>query len=71
MQRKTSAKSRVNKNNASDKQKPVRKRYVVTPQTAYHIQELAFQENTTEGRIIDKLMRTYLCERAIKYRSNR
>ena len=56
---------------SSDERKPkvVRKRYNVTPQTAYHIQELAFQEQTTEGRIIDKIMRSYLCDRASKYRN--
>ena len=40
--------------------KIVSKRYNVTSQTAYHITELALMENTTEGRIVDKMMRTYL-----------
>ena len=39
--------------------------YHVTSQTAYHIAELALQEKTTEGRIIDKLMRNYLAERGV------
>ena len=45
----------------------VRKNYHVTSQTAYHIAELALQEKTTEGRIIDKLMRNYLAERGVYY----
>lgn len=40
--------------------KILKKNYHVTSQTAYHITRLAMQENTSEGRIIDKLMRTYL-----------
>lgn len=44
----------------SDKPKIVSKRYNVTSQTAYHIAELALREGTTEGRILDKIMRTYL-----------
>ncbi|MCM1295037.1 MAG: hypothetical protein NC311_05800 [Muribaculaceae bacterium] len=47
-------------NGYSDKPKVVAKRYNVTSQTAYHITELALREGTTEGRIIDKIMRTYL-----------
>lgn len=42
-------------------QKILKKNYHVTSQTAYHITKMALQENTSEGRIIDKLMRTYLC----------
>ena len=42
------------------KKKIVRKNYHVTSQTAYHITRLALQENTTEGHIIDKIMRNYL-----------
>lgn len=38
----------------------VKKNYHVTSQTAYHITDLALREGTTEGRIIDKIMRTYL-----------
>ena len=49
------------------RQKPVKKTYIVTPQTAYHVQELALQEDTTEGRIIDKIMRTYLSNLATEY----
>lgn len=56
-----------NNDNPTREVKIVRKRYNVTTQTAYHIQELAFQEGTTEGRIIDKLMRSYLCDRASRY----
>lgn len=47
-------------NGYSDKPKIVSKRYNVTTQTAYHITELALREGTTEGRILDKIMRTYL-----------
>lgn len=53
------------------KQKAVKKNYIVTPQTAYHIQELALQEKTTEGRIIDKIMRSYLCNRATIYQNSK
>lgn len=53
----------------NDETKAIRKRYLVSPQTAYHIQELAFQEQTTEGRIIDKIVRSYLANKAIKYRN--
>ena len=64
--------SKPSNNNSSDNgnRKIVRRRYNVTPQTAYHIQELALQEQTTEGHIIDKLMRSYLCERAARYHRN-
>lgn len=57
--------------NKRDPNKPkiLKKCYHVTSQTAYHIQELAFQEQTTEGRIIDKLIRTYLCERSSRYQN--
>lgn len=51
-----------------EKIKTEKKMYIVSSQTAYHIRELALQENTTEGRIIDKIMRTYLCNRAMEYR---
>lgn len=50
-----------------EKQRIVKKRYNVTSQTAYHIQELALQEQTTEGRILDKIMRCYLANRAEQY----
>lgn len=40
--------------------KILKRNYHITSQTAYHISELAFMENTSEGRIIDKLMRLYL-----------
>ncbi|WP_300944036.1 hypothetical protein [uncultured Duncaniella sp.] len=45
-----------------DKPKILKKYYHVTAQTAYHIARLAIQEGTSEGRIIDKIMRTYLAE---------
>ena len=47
--------------------KTVDKRYIVTSQTAYHITKLALSENTTEGRIIDKIMRTYLASLRTPY----
>lgn len=43
--------------------KTVNKRYKVTSQTAYHIMEIALQEGLTEGRVIDKIIRTYLASR--------
>ena len=46
------------------KPKILKKNYHVTSQTAYHITQLALQENTSEGRIIDKLMRNYLASRS-------
>lgn len=51
--------------NSSQKPAHVKKLYIVSPQTAYHITELAMQENTTEGRIVDKIMRTYLASTRI------
>ena len=47
--------------------KIVKRNYHVTSQTAYHIAELAFQEQTSEGRIIDKIVRSYLADRASRY----
>ena len=49
-------------NDKSFEKKPriVRKNYHVTSQTAYHITQMALACNTSEGRIIDKLMRNYL-----------
>ena len=48
-------------NTGKDPHKPkiLKKNYHVTAQTAYHITQLALQENTSEGRIIDKLVRNY------------
>lgn len=46
-----------------NKPKILKKNYHVTSQTAYHITQLAIAENTSEGRIIDKLMRNYLASR--------
>lgn len=53
-----------NSNRKTDTPKIVSKRYHVTTQTAYHLMEIALQEGTTEGRVIDKLMRTYLASRS-------
>ncbi len=41
----------------------VSRKYNVTSMTAYHISKLAAQEGMTEGRVIDKIMRTYLASR--------
>lgn len=57
-------------NGYSDKPKILSKRYNVTSQTAYHITELALREGTTEGRIIDKIMRTYLATQRIQSRDH-
>ena len=45
-----------------DPHKPriIRKNCHVTSQTAYHITQMAIACNTSEGRIIDKLMRNFL-----------
>lgn len=51
-----------------DKPSVVKRNYHVTSQTAYHITELAMQEQTSEGRIIDKIMCSYLAERSERYR---
>lgn len=40
-----------------DKPKHVSRNYHVTPQTAYNVSKLAMMLNTSEGRIIDKLVR--------------
>lgn len=48
---------------ADGKPRILKKNYHVTSQTAYHITQLALAENTSEGRIIDKLMRNYLATR--------
>lgn len=45
--------------------KIVDRRYKVTSQTAYHITEIALQEGITEGRVIDKIIRTYLANRSL------
>lgn len=49
----------------SQKPKILKKNYHVTAQTAYHITELAMINGTSEGRVIDKLMRFYLASRDI------
>lgn len=41
----------------------VKRNYHVTSQTAYHITRMAMEQNTSEGRIIDKIIRTYLADR--------
>lgn len=41
----------------------VSRKYNVTSMTAYHIAKLAAQEGMTEGRVIDKIIRTYLASR--------
>lgn len=46
-----------------NKPKIVKKNYHVTSQTAYHISKLAMENNTSEGRIIDKIVRNYLASR--------
>lgn len=43
-----------------NKPKILKKNYHVTTQTAYHITQLALQEGTSEGRILDKIVRNYL-----------
>lgn len=48
------------------KRKIVKKNYHVSSQTAYHITQLALQENCGEGRIIDRLMTSYLASRSLK-----
>lgn len=50
-----------------DKPKIVKRNYHVTHQTAYHIRELALQEGIPEGKVIDKLMRSYLAEKNMRY----
>lgn len=42
-----------------NKPKIVKKCYHITTQTAYHITQLALQENTSEGRILDKIIRDF------------
>lgn len=44
----------------SNKPKIVKRNYHVTAQSAYNIRKLAMENNTSEGRIIDKLIRNYL-----------
>lgn len=48
------------------KRKIVKKNYHVSSQTAYHITQLALQENTTEGKIVDFLCKNYLASRSLK-----
>ena len=51
----------------NDPQRPkiVKRNYHVTEITAYNIRRLAMENNTSEGRIIDKLVRNYLADREI------
>jgi hypothetical protein len=48
------------------KRKVVKKNYHVSSQTAYHITQLALQNNCGEGKIIDHIMKTYLASRSLK-----
>lgn len=50
-----------------DPHKPriIKKNYHVTSQTAYHITQMAIACNTSEGRIIDKLMRNFLASQEV------
>ena len=43
-----------------NKPKILKKNYHVTSQTANHIATLAIKEDTSEGRIVDKIVRTYM-----------
>lgn len=45
---------------ANQRPKILKKSYHVTTQTAYHIAKLAAETGMSEGRVIDKIMRTYL-----------
>lgn len=54
---------RMKPNEDPHKPKIVRRNYHVTASTAYNIRKLAMESNTSEGRIIDKLIRNYLAER--------
>lgn len=66
-------KRKVNKKSAKghdmivggDSPRIVKKNYHITTQTAYHIADLALREGTSEGRIIDKIMRTYLATQRV------
>ena len=55
---------------ANNKPKIVKKIYHVTSQTAYHITQLALETGLSEGRIIDKIMRTYLATQRTDPRNN-
>ena len=44
---------------STQRPKIVKRNYHIMAQTAYHIARLALQENTSEGRIIDKIVRNY------------
>ena len=48
------------------KRKVVKKNYHVSSQTAYHITQIALQENITEGRVVDFLTKSYLASRSLK-----
>lgn len=61
-----SSKRKVDRRKEIQKEGPpsiVSKRYNVTSMTAYHIARIAAQEGITEGRVVDKIMRTYLASR--------
>ena len=54
---------RIKSNENPHKPKIVKRNYHVTASTAYNIRRLAMETDTSEGRIIDKLIRNYLAER--------
>ena len=45
------------------KVRTVKKTIKITTQTDYHLSRLARENNMSEGRIIDKLIRNYLASR--------
>ena len=51
--------------NPDNKPKIIHKKYHVTSQTAYNVAKLAMMLNTSEGRIIDKLVRNYMISQII------
>lgn len=46
-----------------EKPKHISRNYHVTPQTAYNVSKLAMMMNTSEGRIIDKLVRNCMADK--------
>lgn len=48
-----------------NKPKIIHKKYHVTSQTAYNVAKLAMMLNTSEGRVIDKLVRNYMISQII------
>lgn len=47
------------------KRKVVKRNYHVSSQTAYHITQLALQYGEPEGKIVDRIMKTYLASRSL------